>query len=84
MADKKHIQYGLGGLRSETAGGWSNSEHYLLREPGSYTAPASMTAPASVPKEPTAEPKTKRRKTTTKDKAVKAANAKDLKQRNIK
>jgi hypothetical protein len=80
--DKKHIQHGLGGLRSETAGGWSLEQHYLKSEPGSYRAPASMTAPCNAKEVP--QPKQMRTKTTAKDKAVKAANTKDLKQRNIK
>ena len=80
--DKKHIQHGLGGLRSETAGGWSAEQHYLKSEPGSYRAPSSMTSPGDAREIP--QPKQKQRKTTAKDKAVKAANTKDLKQRNIK
>ena len=81
MTEKKHINYGLNGIRSETAGGWSASQHYIDREPGQYVTPGSMVAPCNAKEIP--QPKQMRRKTTTKDKAVKAANQKDLKEKGI-
>ena len=87
MTNQKHSQVGLGGIRSECAGGWNANSHYIQREPGKYSTPPNMVAgaDAAVRKEPKPVTKKAVAKTTRKqDAAATAANEKDLRKRNIK
>ena len=87
MTDKKHSHYGLGGLRSECAGGWNANSHYIEREPATYQTPDGMVAGANAAarKEPKQVTKKAVAKTTKKQDAdIKAANKTDLRKRNLK
>ena len=82
MTDKTHSQYGLGGIRSECAGGWNATDMYVQREPTKYKTPEMMKGPSDAP---TAELKKKTARTTKRqDAAAIAANKNDLKKRNLK
>ena len=87
MTNQKHSQVGLGGIRSECAGGWNANSHYIQREPGKYSTPPNMVAgaDAAVRKEPKQVTKKPVAKTTKKQDAdIKAANKTDLRKRNLK
>ena len=89
MTKQNHSQYGLGGIRSECAGGWNANSHYIDREPATYKTPDGMIAGADAAARSEVEPKqvTKKpvAKTTKKQDAdIKAANKTDLRKRNLK
>jgi hypothetical protein len=87
MTNQNHSQVGLGGIRSECAGGWNANSHYVDREPATYKTPDGMIAGADTAarKEPKQVTKKAVAKTTKKQDAdIKAANKTDLRKRNLK